>query len=64
MVECEKEIGEDIICPHCDEKNNAYIVNDVPMANSREILLRCAYCKNFYIVYYKFDKIMRLEEKK
>ena len=64
MTEYEKPIEDDIICPHCEERNNAYIVDDIPMANSREVMLRCAYCRQFYMVYYKFDKMVKLNEEK
>jgi len=49
-------------CPFCGHKEGL-VVNDYTMRHNREVLIECGNCDKLYKVYYKFDKVVGLEEK-
>ena len=49
-------------CPHCKEKGKGFIVDDYSDAHNREVLIECGMCDKLYKIYYKFDRIVKLNE--
>ncbi len=55
-------LEEEVVCPHCGAKKNGLVVQDYTSLHSREVLVECGACDKLYKIYYKFEKIAKLNE--
>ena len=53
---------DDFKCPHCGAERQGIIIEDYTKAHSREVLIECGECDKLYKIYYKFDRIVKLNE--
>ena len=57
-----EDLEDEITCPHCNVKGDGLIIEDYTNMHNREVLIECKMCDKLYKVYYKFDKIVKLDE--
>jgi len=53
---------DNFVCPHCNVKGQGIIIDDYTRMHDREVLIECGACDKLYKIYYKFDKIVKLNE--
>ena len=53
---------DDFVCPHCNTKGQSIIIEDYTRMHDREVLIECGTCDKLNKIYYKFDKIVKLNE--
>ena len=58
------DLADEITCPHCKVVGEGLIVEDYTNMHYREALIECGVCDKLYKIYYKFDKIVKLNEDK
>jgi len=56
------DLADEIICPHCKLKGKGIIIEDYTNMHNREVLIECGMCDKLYKIYYKFDRIVKLNE--
>lgn len=56
------DLNDDCICPHCKAKGQGLVIEDYTNMHNREVLIECGNCDKLYKIYYKFDKIVKLNE--
>lgn len=55
-------LEDDQICPHCNIKGCGFVIEDYTTVHSRVALMECGNCNKLYKIYYKFHKVVKLEE--
>lgn len=58
------DLEDEIICPHCNVKGDGLIIEDYTNMHNREVLIECGMCDKLYKVYYRFDRIVKLNEER
>ena len=55
-------LEDDQVCPHCKAKGRGLVIEDYTPVHSRVALMECGNCDKLYKIYYKFDRIVKLDE--
>ena len=58
----QEDVSDQIKCPHCIEFGFGYIIDEYTDRHSKEVLIECGNCGKLYKVYYKFDRIVKMNE--
>lgn len=57
-----EDVSDQIRCPHCNSPGFGYIIDDYTDRHNKEVLIECGDCDKLYKVYYKFDRVVKMNE--